>query len=105
MHGNSNIKFVIITLHWSEKFGFSPRPFFLSAQYPMNTKLGEPQSQPGRFVDEIILKLLLEFEPRFLGCPVGNVTTATTLSGLTDANKRHPVKQTATTTSMVHGNV
>jgi hypothetical protein len=50
-------------------------------KYPMNTKLGESQSQSWRFVDEILLKLLLEFEPRFLGCPVGSdVTVATTVS-------------------------
>ena len=101
--------FVINTVHWGEKVGFTPRPFFLrgkSAQYTMNTKLGEPQSQSGRFVDEIILKLLFEFEPRFLGCPVGSVVTiATTLSRLTDANRGHPVKQTAMSTSTVHGNV
>jgi hypothetical protein len=68
--------FIMNTLHWGEKVGFTPRQFLFrgkSAQYPMNAKLGEPQSQPGRTVDEIILKLLFEFEPRFLGCPVGSV--------------------------------
>jgi len=163
VHGGKEVQFhvfVINTLHWGEKVGFTPRPFFLSgksahcplntqlgepycqpsaqcplntklgepqcqpsahcplntklgepqcqpsAHCPLNTKLGEPQCQPERFIYEIILKLLLEFEPRSLGCPVGSVVTvATAPSRFTGANRGHPVQQTVTSTSMVRGNV
>jgi len=78
VHGGKEVQFhlfVINTLHWDEKFGFTLRPFFLrrrSAHCPLNTKQGEPQSQPGRFTRDIILKILVELEPRLLGCPVGS---------------------------------
>jgi hypothetical protein len=51
-----------------------------SPRYPLNTRLGVPQSWPGHFGDEKNRLALLGIEPRFLGRPVRSLFTINWLS-------------------------